>query len=75
MLMLLMSGPRTMVYDNVVDVRAKDNGAVKLWDQEMKRCRAFPLRDHGSKCDVVKSVCRIKVHLDTFRSIFLCIMC
>jgi len=26
MIMLLMSGPRTMVYDDVVDVRAKDNG-------------------------------------------------
>ncbi|WAR18910.1 EMAL6-like protein [Mya arenaria] len=42
------------------EMPSKDNGPVKLWDQEMKRCRAFPLRDHGSKADVVKSVCRIK---------------
>ncbi|XP_029642851.1 echinoderm microtubule-associated protein-like 6 [Octopus sinensis] len=37
-----------------------ENGAVKLWDQEMKRCRAFPLVDSGSKMIVVKSVCRAK---------------
>ncbi|XP_064600933.1 echinoderm microtubule-associated protein-like 6 [Liolophura sinensis] len=38
----------------------KDNGPVKLWDQEMKRCRAFPLLEEGSKSSVVKSVCRCK---------------
>ncbi|XP_060573407.1 echinoderm microtubule-associated protein-like 6 [Ruditapes philippinarum] len=42
------------------EMPSKENGPVKLWDQEMKRCRAFPLHDHGSKADVVKSVCRIK---------------
>ncbi|XP_072031189.1 echinoderm microtubule-associated protein-like 6 isoform X3 [Amphiura filiformis] len=38
---------------------SKDGGAVKLWDQEMKRCRAFQL-DSGNSIDVVKSVCRSK---------------
>lgn len=33
---------------------------MKLWDQEMKRCRSFTLGS-GSKIDVVKSVCRYKV--------------
>ncbi|XP_055878559.1 echinoderm microtubule-associated protein-like 6 isoform X2 [Biomphalaria glabrata] len=42
------------------DMPAKDNGPVKLWDQEMKRCKAFPLKETGSKADVVKSVCRAK---------------
>ncbi|KAH3854417.1 hypothetical protein DPMN_096959 [Dreissena polymorpha] len=42
------------------EMPAKDNGPVKLWDQEMKRCRAFPLREKGLNPDVVKSVCRIK---------------
>lgn len=43
--------------------RSKENGPVKLWDQEMKRCRAFPLHERGTNADVVKSVCRIKVNL------------
>ena len=38
----------------------KDSGPVKLWDQEMKRCRAFQLST-GSTIDVIKSVCRCKV--------------
>ena len=38
----------------------KDGGSVKLWDQEMKRCRSFNLGS-GSAVDVVKSVCRQKV--------------
>ncbi|XP_077993248.1 echinoderm microtubule-associated protein-like 6 [Glandiceps talaboti] len=38
---------------------SKDGGAVKLWDQELKRCRAFGL-DSGHKVDVVRSVCRAK---------------
>ncbi|GFS05106.1 echinoderm microtubule-associated protein-like 6 [Elysia marginata] len=42
------------------EVNSKDNGPVKLWDQEMKRCKAFPLKENGSKADVVKSVCRAK---------------
>ncbi|XP_046848411.1 echinoderm microtubule-associated protein-like 6 [Xenia sp. Carnegie-2017] len=37
----------------------KDGGSVKLWDQEMKRCRSFNLGS-GSEIDVVKSVCRYK---------------
>ncbi|ESO87658.1 hypothetical protein LOTGIDRAFT_166239 [Lottia gigantea] len=40
--------------------RSKDNGPVKLWDQDMKRCKAFPIRDEGKRADVVKSVCRSK---------------
>ncbi|XP_071162130.1 echinoderm microtubule-associated protein-like 6 [Mytilus edulis] len=42
------------------DPPSKDNGPVKLWDQEMKRRRAFPLHEAGTKTDVVKSVCRTK---------------
>ncbi|KAK3093757.1 hypothetical protein FSP39_019782 [Pinctada imbricata] len=42
------------------EVSNKDNGPVKLWDQEMLRRRAFPIHDPSSKVDVVKSVCRIK---------------
>ncbi len=38
----------------------KDSGPVKLWDQEMKRCKAFQLETE-SKIDVVKSVCRARV--------------
>ncbi len=38
----------------------KDSGPVKLWDQEMKRCRAFQLGT-SSSIDIVKSVCRCKV--------------
>ncbi|XP_033122529.1 echinoderm microtubule-associated protein-like 6 [Anneissia japonica] len=38
---------------------SKEGGPVKIWDQEMKRCRAFQL-DSGNKIDVVKSVCRTK---------------
>lgn len=37
-----------------------ENGPVKLWDQEMKRCRAYPLPDYGMKMNIVKSVCRSK---------------
>ncbi|XP_050404782.1 echinoderm microtubule-associated protein-like 6 [Patella vulgata] len=42
------------------EVPSKDNGPVKLWDQDMKRCKAFPIRDEGKRADVVKSVCRCK---------------
>lgn len=41
-------------------VRTKEGGAVKLWDQEMKRCRAFQL-ETGQVVDCVRSVCRGKV--------------
>lgn len=34
-------------------------GPVKLWDQEMKRCRAFQLNT-GQDVDIVKSVTRVK---------------
>uniref|UniRef100_A0A8B9KL60 EMAP like 6 n=1 Tax=Astyanax mexicanus TaxID=7994 RepID=A0A8B9KL60_ASTMX len=37
----------------------KEGGAVKLWDQEMKRCRAFQL-ETGQVLDCVRSVCRGK---------------
>ena len=37
----------------------RETGPVKLWDQEMKRCRAFNL-DTKRRVDVVKSVCRNK---------------
>ncbi|XP_047458383.1 echinoderm microtubule-associated protein-like 6 isoform X2 [Mugil cephalus] len=35
----------------------KEGGAVKLWDQEMKRCRAFQL-ESGRQVECVRSVCR-----------------
>ncbi|XP_054543716.1 echinoderm microtubule-associated protein-like 6 [Talpa occidentalis] len=37
----------------------KEGGAVKLWDQEMKRCRAFQL-ETGQPVECVRSVCRGK---------------
>nr|XP_021335612.1 echinoderm microtubule-associated protein-like 6 [Danio rerio] len=37
----------------------KEGGAVKLWDQEMKRCRAFQL-ETGLPVEIVRSVCRGK---------------
>ncbi|KAM9313939.1 echinoderm microtubule-associated protein-like 6 [Pholidichthys leucotaenia] len=37
----------------------KEGGAVKLWDQEMKRCRAFQL-ETGQPVENVRSVCRGK---------------
>ncbi|XP_053730292.1 echinoderm microtubule-associated protein-like 6 isoform X1 [Synchiropus splendidus] len=37
----------------------KEGGAVKLWDQEMKRCRAFQL-ETGRTVECVRSVCRGK---------------
>ncbi|KAI1896973.1 hypothetical protein AGOR_G00100430 [Albula goreensis] len=37
----------------------KEGGAVKLWDQEMKRCRAFQL-ETGQAVENVRSVCRGK---------------
>ncbi|XP_061084047.1 echinoderm microtubule-associated protein-like 6 isoform X1 [Conger conger] len=37
----------------------KEGGAVKLWDQEMKRCRAFQL-ETGQTVECVRSVCRGK---------------
>lgn len=40
--------------------RTKEGGAVKLWDQEMKRCRAFQL-ETGLPVETVRSVCRGKV--------------
>lgn len=53
--------------------RSKDSGPVKLWDQEMKRCRAFPLKEPSAgKADVVKSVCRAKV---ACRLYAVCITC
>ncbi|XP_012942464.1 echinoderm microtubule-associated protein-like 6 isoform X2 [Aplysia californica] len=42
------------------ELPSKENGPVKLWDQEMKRCRAFPVRENGTTADVVKSVFRAK---------------
>ena len=62
-----LAGQRTaaLVYFKTLGLcfgRSKDSGPVKLWDQEMKRCRAFPLKEPSAgKADVVKSVCRSKV--------------
>lgn len=39
---------------------SKEGGALKLWDQELKRCRAFRL-ETGQIIDCVRSVCRGKV--------------
>ncbi|KAI2654594.1 Echinoderm microtubule-associated protein-like 5 [Labeo rohita] len=39
---------------------SKDGGALKLWDQELKRCRAFRL-ETGQIIDCVRSVCRGKI--------------
>ena len=41
-------------------LRSKEGGAVKLWDQELRRCRAFRL-ETGQASDCVRSVCRGKV--------------
>ncbi|KAL8169066.1 UNVERIFIED_CONTAM: Echinoderm microtubule-associated protein-like 5 [Gekko kuhli] len=38
---------------------SKEGGAVKLWDQELRRCRAFRL-ETGQITDCVRSVCRGK---------------
>uniref|UniRef100_H3AL06 EMAP like 5 n=1 Tax=Latimeria chalumnae TaxID=7897 RepID=H3AL06_LATCH len=38
---------------------SKEGGAVKLWDQELKRCRAFKL-ETGQVTDCVRTVCRGK---------------
>uniref|UniRef100_A0A8D1JQQ0 EMAP like 5 n=1 Tax=Sus scrofa TaxID=9823 RepID=A0A8D1JQQ0_PIG len=38
---------------------SKEGGAVKLWDQELRRCRAFKL-ETGQVTDCVRSVCRGK---------------
>ncbi|XP_046338524.1 echinoderm microtubule-associated protein-like 6 isoform X1 [Haliotis rufescens] len=39
---------------------SKENGPVKLWDQDMKRCRAFSVGQGRLKPEVVKSVFRYK---------------
>lgn len=51
--------------------RTKEGGAVKLWDQEMKRCRAFQL-ETGLPVETVRSVCRGKVSDDVWYSVTLC---
>lgn len=43
---------------------------MKLWDQEMKRCRAFQL-ETGQQVECVRSVCRGKVRTSHFCSSFL----
>lgn len=50
---------KSMTFVGVID-RTKEGGAVKLWDQEMKRCRAFQL-ETGQQVENVRSVCRGKV--------------
>ncbi|KAL0601795.1 Echinoderm microtubule-associated protein-like 5 [Plecturocebus cupreus] len=40
-------------------LQSKEGGAVKLWDQELRRCRAFRL-ETGQATDCVRSVCRGK---------------
>lgn len=49
-----------MKYRYVFPHRSKEGGALKLWDQELKRCRAFRL-ETGQVIDCVRSVCRGKV--------------
>ncbi|KAI0227896.1 Echinoderm microtubule-associated protein-like 6 [Lamellibrachia satsuma] len=54
----------TTLRDGLIVTGAKervghDGGCVKLWDQEMKRCRPFQLKT-GQPVEVVKSVCRHK---------------
>uniref|UniRef100_A0A3Q2VUR1 EMAP like 6 n=1 Tax=Haplochromis burtoni TaxID=8153 RepID=A0A3Q2VUR1_HAPBU len=61
------SGPVFTMYTTLRDglivtggkERTKEGGAVKLWDQEMKRCRAFQL-ETGQPVESVRSVCRGK---------------
>jgi len=43
---------------NSILCRSNSGNALKLWDQDMRRCKAFNLSDV-----VVKSVCRAKVNL------------
>lgn len=38
---------------------------MKLWDQELKRCRAFRL-ETGQTTDCVRSVCRGKVRCTSY---------
>ena len=45
----------------IMTCRLKDSGPVKLWDQDMKRCKAFTISEGVKKADIVKSVCRLKV--------------
>lgn len=56
----LWSPPRSSEMFAGVSDRTKEGGAVKLWDQEMKRCRAFQL-ETGQLVENVRSVCRGKV--------------
>ncbi|KAK7103893.1 echinoderm microtubule-associated protein-like 6 [Littorina saxatilis] len=43
------------------ELPSKDSGPVKLWDQDMKRCKAFPLKEPAAgKAEVIKAVCRSK---------------
>lgn len=46
--------------------RSKEGGALKLWDQKLKRCRAFRL-ETGQIIDCVRSVCRGKVGHSTIQ--------
>lgn len=45
---------------------------MKLWDQEMKRCRAFQL-ETGQQVECVRSVCRGKVQAFVFVFVFVSI--
>lgn len=51
-------------------VRTKEGGAVKLWDQEMKRCRVFQL-ETGQQVECVRSVCRGKVRSNHLHPVIL----
>ncbi|KAH0620443.1 hypothetical protein JD844_020897 [Phrynosoma platyrhinos] len=48
----------------IINIVSKEGGAVKLWDQELRRCRAFRL-ETGQTIDCVRSVCRGKVNVST----------
>ncbi|ELK36980.1 Echinoderm microtubule-associated protein-like 5 [Myotis davidii] len=45
---------------------SKEGGAVKLWDQELRRCRAFRL-ETGQVTDCVRSVCRGRVSTGCYK--------
>ncbi|XP_041352370.1 echinoderm microtubule-associated protein-like 6 isoform X2 [Gigantopelta aegis] len=49
-----------LIVTGAKEVLLKDSGPVKLWDQDMKRCKAFAISEGVKKADIVKSVCRLK---------------
>lgn len=62
---------KTLMFSGVAD-RTKEGGAVKLWDQEMKRCRVFQL-ETGQPVENVRSVCRGKVRKHQPAKLIICL--